>query len=953
MNGRLFLRVFYFVLFLAMVGMCTSSALRAEDEAAIVKKMIKEYTTDAAFLNAWVDHLPYSPTVPSPYKVLGYVNGTPGKMTYYDDIYKYFKILAEKSPNVAVFPIGPTDEGKEMFVAAIADRETIANLKFYQDQTLALSDPRKTDETAAKEIIKKAKPIYHLTGGLHSAETGSPEMLTELAYRLAVSEEDPAKKIRENIITLITPVLEVDGWQRQVDWYYRITKKFTNMEDIPLSTPPFWGKYSFHDNNRDGIQISQQLTKNLYNSFFQWHPQVTHDLHESLPLLYISSGYGPYDPNLEAVQTQEWLWIAQYEIAELTKLGMPGVWTWGFFDGWYPGYLLWLGNSYNGIGRFYETFGNAGANTYDRELKEKFMGKPVTAKEWYRAFPPPKKVKWSLRNNINYMQSGVLAALSLTAINKDTILYNFWKKGFNSYTKGKTEAPYAWVIPSGQKNVGAANDLINLLLEHRIEVNKADQKIKLKDKEFPAGSYIVRMDQPYRNHAKDLLEIQEFPKDATTTPYDDTGWTLGLLYGVKTEKVDDPEIQKIPVSPVNGPLKYQGQFVKGMNSDSYLVRNIGSNSLITARFALSQYKIYAAEKEFTLKSEKLAPGTWIIPVKDNPSSLEQDLRAASEKYGLEVTGCDQKLDVSRHELDLPRLGVYHTWLYPQDAGWVFFTFDHSGIKYTMVNDERLRKGDLQKDFDVLILPNEFGNLTMMLRGISAKHSPIPYNKTEEFRYLGGVDSSEDITGGMKLEGFLALEKFVTGGGVLIALDGAAALPIELGFAEDLYFGPSGKLQVVGAIVKGKVFKKDHPITYGCSDEVAIFKGSNALFNVSKKSLKYIVFQYGTKEPTGFESQDDYYSRLYPGEFGNNGGAEKTETGKAEEKTKAAENTSPVLLSGLVRNDQEMDGKAAIMDVPRGQGRVVLFNFNPLYRNMNQSNFLFLYNAILNYNDLKN
>ncbi|MEW6455630.1 MAG: M14 family zinc carboxypeptidase [Acidobacteriota bacterium] len=928
------------------------AVLFSQNEEEISKKLIKEYTTDPSFLNSWVDYIPFSKTVPTPYKVLGYINGTPGKLTYYDDIYKYFKILADKSDNVEFFLIGKTDEGNEMFVVAIADSKTIKSLKIYRDYSYQLSDPRKTDEVRAKQIIKKAKPIYYLTGGLHSAETGSPEMLTELAYRLAVSDDEKIKKIRENIITLITPVLEIDGWQRQVDWYYRHTKKIEKIEDIPMITSPFWGKYVFHDNNRDGIQISQKLTKNLYKAFFNWYPQVTHDLHESLPLLYVSTGYGPYNPNLDPISTQEWQWIAQYEVTELTKLGMPGVWTWAFFDGWYPGYLLWLGNNYNAIGRFYETFGNAGANTYERELKEKFMGKPVTTKEWYRAYPPPKKVKWSLRNNINYMQSGVIAALYLTALNKETILYNFWKKGFNSYMKGKTEPPYAWVIPSGQKNINAVYDLLNLLLEHRIEVHKANEKIKLKDKEFPEGSFVVRMDQPYRNHAKNLLEIQEFPKDAATIPYDDTGWTLGFLYGVATEKIDDPDIQKISMSPVEEPLMYRGKFIKVDNPNFYIVKNNGSNTMISARYGLKKYKIFVAEKEFTIKNENYLAGTWIIPVKNNPPELENELKEASEKFGLEVSSLENKLEVPHHELDLPRIGVYHTWLYPQDAGWVHFTFDKAGIPYNLINDERLREGNLKKDFDVIILPNQWGNLTSFLRGISSKYSPIAYNKTKEFKHLGEVDSSDDITGGMKLEGFLTLEKFIVEGGVLIALDNASRLPIELGFVDDISLVPSPKLQLKGAIVKGETFKKEHPILYGCPEEISIFKGSNSMFKVSKKALKYIVLQYGTKEPIGYEEQEDYYSRLYYGDFGSNM-EDGLDISEPQEEIKKPEQKSPVWLSGLVKNEQELDGKVAIMDVPFGNGHVVLFNFNPLYRYMNQCNFNFVYNAILNYNDMKN
>jgi len=334
------------------------------------------------------------------------------------------------------------------------------------------------------------------------------------------------------------------------------------------------------------------------------------------------------------------------------------------------------------------------------------------------------------------------------------------------------------------------------------------------------------------------------------------------------------------------------------------------------------------------------------------------LKEAAEKFGLEVAGFEQPIDVPRHELDLPRLGVYHTWLYPQDAGWVYFTLEKAGISFAKVNDERMRKGELRRDFDVLLIPNQWGDFRSVLRGIPAKHSPIAYNKTDEYKYLGGVDSSDDITGGMKFEGLMALEKFVDAGGVLIALDSAASLPIQIGLADEIYYSPSSKSQISGAFVKGKAVRKDHPILYGFPEETALFKAHGSVFEVGKKSLGHVVFQYGSKEPVSLEEGEDFYARLFGGEFGMPASA-GPESMKAAEKegtsppevAEPAKNKSPVWLSGLVKNEEDLDGRAAIVDVPFGKGRVVLFNFNPLYRALNQANFLFVYNAILNFNDL--
>ncbi|GAG06635.1 unnamed protein product, partial [marine sediment metagenome] len=264
----------------------------------------------------------------------------------------------------------------------------------------------------------------------HSPELGPPEMVMELAYRLIVETRRPFPNIRNQVITLITPVMDVDGRARQVDWYRSNIKGHTDYYDMPPASSPFWGHYTYHDNNRDGIAISQPLTRNYVNGFFEWLPTVSLDLHESVPLLYVAGGTGPYNPNINSVTTTEWHALANYEVSRLTGLGLKGVWTWGFYTGWYPGYLLWVSNNHNTMGRFYETFGNGSAETMERDLKgSKFAGKDVLSRQWYRASPPPRKFTWSMRNNTNYMQTGVLASLEMVAHNGPVFLENFYKKG--------------------------------------------------------------------------------------------------------------------------------------------------------------------------------------------------------------------------------------------------------------------------------------------------------------------------------------------------------------------------------------------------------------------------------------------------------------------------------------------------------------------------------------------
>ena len=224
-------------------------------------RLVKEWTTAPEFMSPLVDHLPKVPGVPTPKDVLGYYIGAPKKLTRVAEMGKYYRALAAASKRVKMLPAGTTDEGRECLVVAIADEETIRNLDTYKGYLARLADPRGLSAEQAKQIIAQAKPIYMFTGGLHTAETGPPEMLMELAYRLAVEEWPLYDSIRKNVIVMITTAAEPDGRDRYVDWYYKY-KLSEESENDRTPGPPYWGKYIFHDNNRD-INYSQVTMSQL------------------------------------------------------------------------------------------------------------------------------------------------------------------------------------------------------------------------------------------------------------------------------------------------------------------------------------------------------------------------------------------------------------------------------------------------------------------------------------------------------------------------------------------------------------------------------------------------------------------------------------------------------------------------------------------------------------------
>jgi hypothetical protein len=506
-------------------------------------KKIKEYTTEPFFLTELVETLPASTTVPSPEKFLGHIIGAPNVLDTSEQAAAYLRALEKASDRVRVISLGKSEEGREMVAAVISDGRNLRNLDRYKKLNALLSDPRKlTDPAEAERTIREALPVYWATGGMHAPETGPPEMLMELAYRLAVSKDPKIETIRRNSFVMITPVLDTDGRDRVVD-LYRYKKANPAKPEIPLV---YWGKYVAHDDNRDAMTMCLSLSKALMSTWLDFHPTVLHDLHESEPLLYISTGTGPYNAWLDPIVISEWQEMAYNEIQQMTAWGVPGVWTHDYYDGWSPGYGFYVANGHNAIGRFYEIFSGGGADTGVRSINGE------TSREWYRPNPAFPKVRWSIRDNVNISESALLVGMYHVASEKERFLRNLYLKSRRSIEKAKTEGPAAWVFPADDKRVGQQSRLLAILQEQGCEVQRLTAAVETPDGKFPAGSFVVRMDQPYSREADMLLDTQYYrPTDPRS--YDDTGWCLPLLFNVKAVRAKDAKILSAAMT-AQGPI---------------------------------------------------------------------------------------------------------------------------------------------------------------------------------------------------------------------------------------------------------------------------------------------------------------------------------------------------------------------------------------------------------------
>src|SRR5271155_1425252 len=411
---------------------------------------IRKYTTDPSFISPLVDYLPASKTVPTPAKVLGDVSGAPDMLPYAEDVYKYFRLLEASSPRVKVFTIGHSEEGREMIAAAIADPKLLADAK-------------------ARPLIDQSWPVYYITGTIHSPETGAPTALMELAYRLAVDDAPYIKYIRSHMIVLITPVVEVDGRDRMVD-IYRWHKAHPG-QDWPRLL--YWGHYVAHDNNRDAMAMTLNLTRNVLDTYLGWHAQVLHDLHESVPFLYDNTvGDGPYNAWVDPILGDEWAELGWNNVAQMQSFGMPGVFTHGDFDTWSPGYLMFLDSLHHGISRLYETFGNGGADTEKRILDPEEY-----SRTWYRQNPALPVVTWSQRDNNNYEETALLTTISYFSQNTRHFLENYYRKSKRAVEKPAREGPAAYVIAPDSADTNRQVELLKVLKRQHVEIEQLSGEV--------------------------------------------------------------------------------------------------------------------------------------------------------------------------------------------------------------------------------------------------------------------------------------------------------------------------------------------------------------------------------------------------------------------------------------------------------------------------------------------
>jgi hypothetical protein len=677
---------------------------------------------------------------------------------------------------------------------------------------------------------------------------------------------------------------------------------------------------------------------------------------------------------------------------------------------------MFIAATHNGISRLYETFGNGGADTFERRLSA-----AETARSWYKQNPPLPVAKWSQRNNNNYQQTGLLVSLNHFADNKNLFLKNFYLKSKRSILKPKTEGPAAYVFPGDDPRPGPQADLLRIMQMQGCEISRATapftvtlpgrrrparpatttttpagsgeaggpgpdaqnqetakpeqkpdpKKAEPETRTFPAGSYILRMDQPYSRIADTLLDYQYWaPDDPQRNPYDDTGWTFGELFTVQVFRITDAKVLDAAMEAVKEDVAAAGG-VTG-TGPVFAINHNADPSLATLRYRFRDAQFDVAEEPFESGGKKFNRGSFVIR-----GLAAAELQKAAGELGLQAIALGDAPAVKTHPAKAARVALLHTWLSTQDEGWWRIALDRLSIPYTYINTQTVSKDpNLAQKYDVILFPPVGrGGGQAVITGMPMYGNPLPWKTTPLTPNIGKIDSTDDMRPGLGWEGLANLQAFVRAGGVLVTTDDTAGFAIQFGLTPGVSVTPAQRLKITGAVLRSKVVDGASPIAYGYGDTTSIYSSDGPILGVSNTLGGRGGRAPGAEGPprraTGRGTPDDPdqpQGRPPSDPLPEDPRVEPWQaTPIREDQLRNGINIIPpaqrprvvfrygdardLLVSGLLDGGTEIAQRPMVVDVPLDKGHVILFSNNPIWRGETQGSYFMVLNAILNHGNL--
>jgi hypothetical protein len=722
--------------------------------------------------------------VPTPESHFGHKMGVDNELLDWDKVVSYFKALPASSNRIKYLELGKTPEGRPIIAAVISSAANLKNLDHYRDIQNRLSDPRKTAADVAARLEAEGKAVVMITCSIHATEVASTHTAVEFAYRILTEDNNPKfKAILDNVIILLEPSENPDGVDIVTQWY----RKTRGTPFDGTSPPQVYNHYVGHDNNRDWYIFSLAETRATAGLENIWHPQIVYDVHQMgqyAARMFVPPWLDPVDPNIDPLLASLSSTIGTGMATDLAAAGKTGVAINAMYDYWSPGRQY---QAYHGGARILTEAASVRLATplviTPDKIQSNALGYNPRERSW-NYLAPWMSGTWHLRDIMDYQEIAFESLLYQTAVRREDMLKYFYQVNKNNVERSD---PFAFVISADQRDPGAAKKMLDTLAFGEVEVQRASAAFTADGKNYPAGSYVISMHQPYSGYAKTLLEVQhypnllEFPGGPPKRPYDVTAQTLPMLMGVAVETVKDRF--EAPLTPA---------------------------------------KDYAFKLDHALPSGALAASdvnSWreVAKIWKSGKSIYRDT-TTGDFYPVSGAG--------RKEIAPLRVGMYKSYVENMDEGWTRLIFDDFGLPYTSLLNADVQAGNLRSRYDSIIIPDS------------------PRGQVVQGHREGSMP--QEFTGGLGAKGTAALKEFVQQGGTLILLNHAAdygsqdlgvkATNVVQGIAPKDFYSPGSLLNMT--------LDTRSPLAYGMPASLTLWSEQSPAWDAP---AEYVVAKYPAKD----------------------------------------------------------------------------------------------------------
>ena len=836
--------------------------------------------------------------IPKPDDTFGFRPGADYKMATYDQMLAYYEKLDASTDRVKMIEIGKSVKGRPIKLLFISSEENMKSLEKWREISEKMARA-KIDPAEATRLSKEGKAIIWFDGGMHATEKAHAQMTPELLYKIAAEDTDEMKKIRDNVVTLVVPVINPDGLDLVATWY----KRNLGTPYETSSPPVLYQEYVGHDNNRDWFMGNMPETKAVMTVLYhQWYPQIIHNHHQSSPAwarIFIPPFRSPVNSNIHTGVTTGVNLVGTAMANRFAMEKMPGVIAQTTFEMWWNGGMRTAPYYHNQIGILTETAHTSPTpRFYPPDSIPKIVGgKTSNGTEIFYPYPW-KGGESHFRDAVDYMLTASMAVLDLAADKKDEFLLNIYKMGRDAIED--TQGAFAYVIPKQQWDKGEAINLANILMLGGIEVHEATKKFTVGTTAYDEGSLILYGAQAFRPYLTDLMEKQnypdlyEYPGGPPTRPYDLTGWTLPMSMGIKVDKITTRF--QASAKKIDSPLKPSSAVITGASGYGFAFGNQENiSALAVNRLLKGGEKIAIAQASFTDGKNTFQPGTFVV---EKGSQTQDKLSQLGKELGITVTGLSAKPSVGLKAMKKIKLGIYKSWEANIDEGWTRWVLEQFEFDLDTLHDKDLIGKNLS-NYTAIIFPSQ--DPSSIMNG----HRP--------------GTMPDEYVGGLGIEGVLSLNNYVKQGGVLILFDQAADLAIdEFGLpVENVTKNlTSREFFIPGSIVRMKINTKD-PLAFGMPEEAA------ASFSRSRS-----------------------FQTIFPSRKGE-GGNENTKLPPRPPVAAVAHYASTdILMSGWALGENKyLKNKGAMLNVGHGQGNVILFGFRPQFRGQARNTYKLIFNSV--------